>query len=91
MALQRLSRAQRFVIMSALGFALYLFGAWVTALGEHLPYGSVTFTNVSSSIVVGGLHLWVRFVIWLALISTWLGVSIPLFRGSSKSIRRVPS
>jgi hypothetical protein len=75
---RRPNRAQRVVVVVALGFALYLLGDWITSLGSHLPYGSATFTNVRSSYFVGGLYPWVRFAIWMLLIVAWVGVSIPL-------------
>lgn len=78
----RLNRAQRVVAVVALGFALYFFGAWMTSLGSHLPYGSATFTYASTSNFVGGLYPWVRLTIWMLLIATWVGVSIPLFRNA---------
>jgi hypothetical protein len=83
----RLNRAQRVVTIVALGFALYFLGAWVTSLGSHLPYGSAAYTNVSSSILVGGLYPWVRFTIWMLLIVTWVGVSIPLLRDRTMNQR----
>jgi hypothetical protein len=83
----RLNRAQRVATVAALGFALYLLGAWVTSLGLHLPYGSATYTNVGTSIGVGGLYPWVRFIIWMLLIAAWVGASIPLLRGHSMEQR----
>ena len=80
---RRLNRSQRAVIVVALGFALYLLGAWATSLGLHFPYGSATFTNVSTPDFVGGFHPWVRFTIWMLLIATWVGVSIPVLRDHS--------
>jgi hypothetical protein len=84
---RRLNRAQRVVTVVALGFAFYFLGAWVTSLGSHLPYGSATYTNVSSSIFVGGLYPWVQVTIWMLLIVTWVGVSIPLLRDRSMNQR----
>jgi hypothetical protein len=80
---RRLNHAQRVVIVVALGFALYFLGAWVTSLGLHLPYGSATYTNLEASNNIGGLYPWVRFTIWLLLIATWVGVSIPMLRDHS--------
>ena len=85
----RLNRAQRTVTVVALGLALYLLGSWLTGLGSHLPYGSVTYTNLSSGIIVGGLHPWVQFIIWLVLISTWVGSSLALL-GTSSAEREGP-
>jgi hypothetical protein len=83
----RLNRAQRVVVVIAIGFALYLLGSWVTSLGSHLPYGSATFTNVNSSYLVGGLHPWARFVIWILTIVAWVGVSISLLIDKSMNQR----
>jgi hypothetical protein len=63
--------------------ALYFLGAWLTELGSHLPYGSVTYTNLNSGIIVGGLHPWVQLIIWLVLITTWVGSSLALLGNSS--------
>jgi hypothetical protein len=79
----RLNRAQRIVIVVALGLALYFVGAWLTGLGSHLPYGSVTYTNLNSGIIVGGLHPWVKFIIWLVLIAILAVASLALLRTSS--------
>jgi hypothetical protein len=80
---RRLNRAQRVVAVVAFGFVLYFLGAWIVSLGSHLPYGSATYTNLSTSNIVGGLYPWVRFTIWMLLIATWVGVSIPLLRDRS--------
>jgi hypothetical protein len=77
---RRLNRAQRVVAVVALGIILYFLGIWMTSLGSHLPYGSATYTNASTSNFVGGLYPWVRLIIWMLLIATWVGVSIPLLR-----------
>jgi hypothetical protein len=67
----------------AIGFVLYFLGAWIASLGSHLPYGSATYSNLSNSNIVGGLYPAVRFTIWMLLIATWVGVSIPLLRDRS--------
>ena len=80
---RRFNRAQRVVVVIALGFALYVLGTWITSLGTHLPYGSATYTNVSSANVVGGFYPWVRFSLWLILVALWVGVSVPLLKDRS--------
>ncbi|HEY5304679.1 MAG TPA: hypothetical protein VIJ86_11590 [Acidimicrobiales bacterium] len=75
---RRLNRAQRVVIVVALGFAFFLLGDWLTILGTHLPYGSAEFTNINTPDIVGGFYPWVRFTIWMLLLAIWVGVSIPL-------------
>ena len=84
---RRLNRAQQVVAVVAFGFVLYFLGAWMVSLDSHLPYGSATYTSVSSSNIVGGLFPWVRFSIWMLLIATWVGVSIPLLRDRSMNER----
>jgi len=84
---RRLNRAQRVVAVVAFGFTLYLLGAWMVSLGSHLPYGSATYSSVSSSNTVGGFYPWVRFAIWMLLTATWIGVSIPLLGDRSKDGR----
>jgi len=68
------------VAVVAFGFVLYFLGAWIVSFGSHLPYGSATYSNVSSSNIVGGLYPWVRFIDWMLLIAIWVGVSIPSLR-----------
>jgi len=80
---RRLNRAQRVVVVVALGFALYILGAWMTSLGSHLPYGSATYTSFSTSNFVGGFYPWIRFAIWMLLVAVWVSVSIPLLRDRS--------
>jgi hypothetical protein len=84
---RRLNRAQRVVAVVAFGFALFFLGVWIVSFGSHLPYGSATFTSESSSYIVGGLYPWVRFTIWMLLIVTWVGVSIPLLGDRSMNKR----
>jgi hypothetical protein len=80
MAHRRLNFAQRVVAVVAFGFVLYVLGAWIASLGEHLPYGSATYSNVSYSNLVGGLYPWVRYTVWLVLLAIWGGVSTSLLR-----------
>lgn len=75
---RRLNRAQRVVIVVALGLALFFLGDWVTTLGTHLPYGSAEFTNINTPDTVGGFHPWVRFTIWMLAQVILVGASLPL-------------
>ncbi len=86
----RLNRAQRVVVVIALGFALIFLGAWITSIGSHLPYGSVTYTNVGAPHMVGGFHPWVRTIIWMFLVAVWVSISILLLQGRSFNHRGRP-
>lgn len=80
---RRFNHAQKVVTVVALALALYSLGTWIVSLGTHLPYGSATYSNVSSSNLVGGLHPWVQFMLWMLLLALWVGVSIPLLKAHS--------
>jgi hypothetical protein len=81
-----LNRSQRVVGIIGLGLALYSFGMWATAIGVHGLTGWTGYAPLQSgnpSLVVGGLHPWVRLLIWLVLIGVWTGVSAVLLGKSS--------
>ena len=88
MLLRRLNRAQRGVVVIALGLALFLLGNWVTQLGTHLPYRAVEYSSINAPTVLGGFHPWVRFAIWMLLLSVWAGISIPLLSNRITDERR---
>ena len=80
--MSRFNLAQRIVVVVALGVAVLAFGSWVTRLGRHAS-GWVAYTPLSNSATVpdlGGLHSWVRLVIWLVLICAWAALSVGLLR-----------
>lgn len=82
---RQLNRSQRVILVIGLGFALSLFGDWVTALGSRANVGWVAYAPLSSSYnfpAFGGFHPWVRLVMWLVLIAVWTGLSVLLLRGS---------
>jgi hypothetical protein len=86
---RRFNFAQRVVVVIGLGVALYLFGSWVTNLGSHLPTGWAAFAPLSGASLtpfVGGLHPWVRLVLWLMLTVVWMVSSLFLVR-SPRDVR----
>lgn len=82
----RLNRTQRVVIVVGLGFVLYVLGLWVGDLGLH-PFtgwtGYAPLQNNAFSLVNGGLHPWVRVVLWMMLIMFWTLTSLWLLRTPS--------
>lgn len=88
MLLRRLNRAQRGVLVVALGLALFFLGNWVTSLGTHLPYRAVEYSSINAPAVFGGFHPWVRFAIWMLLLAVWVGVSISLLSNRTTDQRR---
>ena len=79
-----LNRGQRIITVVGLGVAVYVSGEWLTSLGSRLPAGWVAYAPLESTPTVGGLHSWVRLVIWLALIAAWTASSVALLRTSHR-------
>lgn len=78
-----LNRAQRVVVVIGLALALGSLGGWLTVLGSHPPNGWVAYSPLSSGNLFGGLHPWVRLVIWLLLVAVWVASSTALLRTRS--------
>jgi hypothetical protein len=88
-----LNRTQRIVIVIGLGLGLYACGGWITTRGSGS--GWVAYAPLSNtpgpSDAVGGVHPWVRLLIWLALIVIWVLASVWLLRPSSDSGDSAPT
>jgi heme/copper-type cytochrome/quinol oxidase subunit 1 len=79
----RLLFSQRVVLIIALAFALYVVGIWLTNLGTHLFAGWTGYAPLQNNNTIpyaGGLHAWVRLVIWLLLTLVWTITSLSLLR-----------
>ena len=77
-----MNSGQKLVIVVGLGIALHFFGGWATT--HNTFSGWVAYAPLSSTVNVpgGGLHPWVRLVIWLVLIVVWVLTSVALLRNS---------
>jgi hypothetical protein len=63
--------------------ALYEVGAYITTLGSGtgwVGYAPLTSPQIP---LVGGLHPWIRLVVWLALVVIWVGTSLLLLKPGS--------
>ena len=81
-----MTTGQRVVIIVGLGLALGCFGAWLTTRGIGGQNGWVAYAPLSNTYnAPGGLHPWVRLVIWLVLILVWVVVSVVLLRPPASS------
>ncbi len=76
------NNAQRVVLVVGAGVALYVVGLWLTGLGSHLPTGWVGYAPLGSGLAIGGLHPWVRLLIWIAVVATWVTFSVTVLRTS---------
>lgn len=65
-----------------LGLAFDVLGQWLMSIGSRANFGWVAFAPLSNSVysLAGGLHPWVRFVIWMILIALWTSVAVVLLR-----------
>ncbi len=84
---RRLNKGQRIVIVVGLGLALYFVGGWVTTRGTGAQFGWVAYAPLSTTYNTpdgpGGLHPWVRLIVWLVLILAWMVASVVLLRSPS--------
>jgi len=82
--MRRMNRGQRVVVVVGLGVALYFLGGWVTTRGTPLQFGWVAYAPLSNTyntpVGLGGLHPWVRLVIWLVFTFVWVVASVLLLR-----------
>jgi hypothetical protein len=82
-----LNVAQKIVLVVGLGIILLLVGGWLTSLGSRSSFGWVAFAPLGASAnipAIGGLHEWVRLVIWLLLVVVWIGVSMGILGDSRR-------
>lgn len=81
-----LSKAQRVVVVIALGLALGALGSYLAILGSGAPFGWVGYAPLTSGFYPSArLHPWVPLVVWLVLIGVWALVSVRLMRPSSEN------
>lgn len=81
--LERRNLGQRVVLVVGLGFCLERVGEYVTGLGGFTGWtGYAPLTNPGPELS-GGLHPWVRLVIWLVLAAVWVVASLAVLRARS--------
>jgi hypothetical protein len=63
---RRLNRAQRVVVVIALGVVLDLLGGWITSLGSYTGWVSYAPLAVTTNLLYAGngLQPWERLAIW---------------------------
>jgi hypothetical protein len=78
-----LSKAQRVVVVVALGVALAAVGSYLVSLGSGTGwYGWSAISPLATSFwpPATGLPGWLRLIIWLALIGLWALASVRVLR-----------
>ena len=78
--IDKLSKAQRVVIVVALGAAFLAVGSYILSLGEHgVAFG---WTGYAPLTAPAERPAWLDLIVWLALTCLWALVSITLLRPS---------
>ena len=79
-----LSKAQRVVVVAALGLALAAVGSYLVSLGDGSRFGWYAYSPFTSRFVAPGTGLpgWLRLIIWLALIGLWALASVRVLRSA---------
>ena len=83
-----LSKAQRIVVVIALGLALGTVANYLVSLGSGFGAnwaGYGVFTAGGGFAPSGALHTWLRLIIWLVLIGMWALGSVRVLRPSSEN------
>jgi len=80
--IDRLSKAQRVVVVVALGLALGVIGTYLISLSGGIRSGWYGYAPLTATIQApgAGLAAWLQLVIWLALIGAWALASIRVLR-----------
>jgi len=78
-----LSRAQRVVVVVALGLALWFVGSYLVSLGSIV--GWYSYSPITGAPYGRGLHGWLRLIIWLVLTGVWALASVRVLRPASEN------
>ncbi len=77
--IDKLGKAQRVVVVVALGVAFLAVGSYLLSVGEHgIAFGWTGYAPLSA--LDAGRPAWVSLVVWLVLTCLWAAVSIWLLR-----------
>ena len=82
-----LSKAQRVVVVVALGLALGVVGTHLVNLGGGIRFGWYAYSPMTAGPALQlpstGLSSWLCLIIWLGLIGLWALASIRILRSST--------
>ena len=87
--IDKLDKAQRVVVVVALGAAFLALGSYLLSLGQPGMFGWTGYAPLSAPSV--GRPGWVNLLVWLALTCLWAVVSIRLLRPSGEDQSRSTS
>jgi hypothetical protein len=77
--LRRLGRAERVVLVVALGVVLGALGSFVGAQASQFPMSQTAYAPLTL-FEPEGLHPWVELLLWVALAIAWAACSIAILR-----------
>jgi hypothetical protein len=81
-----LSKAQRVVVVVAIGLALGAVGGCLVSLGSGAASGWIGYAPLTTQLygLGRGLNPWLRLIIWLVLIGVWALGSLRVLRPSQE-------
>jgi membrane protein implicated in regulation of membrane protease activity len=80
--IDKLSKAQRVVVVIAVGVACLVLGMYLPGLGQRgFAYGWTGYAPFTAPSL--GWPAWLELIVWLALTCLWAAVSIRVLRSSS--------
>jgi heme/copper-type cytochrome/quinol oxidase subunit 1 len=87
-----LNKAQRIVVVVAIGVAFGVLGNYLVNLGTGVNLGWFAYAPLSSAVHLPGTGLptWLRLIIWLGLIGLWALISVGVLRESRGDGRKTP-
>lgn len=85
--IDRLGKAQRVVVVVALGLALGTVGSYLVSLGSGIAVGWYAYSPLTAAQYPPsrGLAAWLRLIVWLVLIGLWAVASVRVLRPKSES------
>ena len=82
--IDKLGKAQRVVVVVALGLALGIVASYLTSLGTRTGWYAYAPLSGQSFQPQGiGEPAWLRLIIWLAVVGLWALISLRILRQSS--------
>lgn len=77
-----LSKAQRVVVVVALGLGLAVVGTYLVSLGSGVRSGWYAYSPLTATLQAPGTGIpaWLRLIVWLVLIGLWALASLRVLR-----------
>jgi len=87
--IDELSKAQRVIVVIALGLALAAIGFYLVDIGSGTAFGWYAYSPLNNTLRTPGTGLaaWLRLIIWLVLIAVWALAALWVLRPAAEKGR----